>query len=201
VLTILLLLFGGLLLFAGFDIPSLKLKIVGLYYLLFALILHRSQRLKPITIRKAKEETTRREEPKTLDNQVIEVQAHNFPYLIDRYKAMLIDSLLMLVLITICVQVNSKLDLDSTWILVLYLVLGLSYEPILTTYSSTVGQKVMKIRVRSAHKPNKRISLGQAYIRFFTKAFLGWLSFLTISFNQDRRAIHDMVASSIVIEL
>ena len=192
-LSVLLILFGTLFLFAGFEIPSLNLKIVGLYYYLFGLLPHFSQRLKPITITK----------PKTPSNksETLVLEGLRFPYLLDRYKAMLIDGLLILALITICLLINSELDLGSTWIFILYAVIVISYEPLLITYKYTIGQKVMKIRVRSINNTDKNINLGQAYLRFLTKALLGWLSFLTISFNKEKRAIHDFTASSIVIKV
>ncbi|GEM_PF-563796 len=199
VLTILLLIFGLLFLFAGFEIPSLKLKIVGLYYLLFGLLPHFSKRLKPIVILQIKDDDNAvQSEPHHL---LVNGKAHEFPYLIDRYKAMLIDGLLLLVLMTICVQVKSVLDPDSMWLLIVYILFLFLYEPVLVTHSSTIGQRIMKIRVRSIDEPNDRINLGKSYVRFLTKALLGWLSFVTISFNKERRAIHDMIASSVVIKL
>jgi len=45
------------------------------------------------------------------------------------------------------------------------------------------------------------MTLLQAYIRFITKILLGWLSFLTINMNKDRRAIHDLVASTVMIKV
>ena len=202
VLTVLLILFGTLILLAGIGLPSLNLKIVGLYYLLFGLLPHLSKRLKPITNRNNQEKDTVIEALDEADSpSLANERKYRFPYLVDRYKAMLIDVMLMLAFITICVQINSKLALDSTWILVLSLVLGCSYEPLLTTYYSTIGQKIMKIRVRRIDNPNKPINLVQAYLRIITKISLGWLSFITISFDKEKRAIHDMVASSVVIEL
>lgn len=196
ILTTLLLTFGTLLLFAGFEVPSLNLKIVGVYYYVFGLMPHFSARLKPITISRINKLHSQQA---PIEEEAI--HTHHFPYLLSRYKAILIDGLLLLTILTACILINGQLGFSSTWIFVVYLTLALSYEPILITYSSTIGQKIMKLRVRNINNPDKRISLGQAYIRFFTKALLGWLSFLTISFNKEKRAIHDFVASSVVITL
>ncbi|MEQ9288106.1 MAG: RDD family protein [Cyclobacteriaceae bacterium] len=200
VLTILLIVFGIVFLIAGFEIPSLKLKVVALYYLLFGLAPHFSKHLKPIINSKSSDRDNDQIQVESKPI-MIEGEAHDFPYLLDRYKAMLIDSLLILIFITICVQVNTYLELSSTWVLIVYLILGFSYEPLLITYSSTIGQRIMKIRIRNIDNPKERLNLGQAYIRFFAKALLGWLSFITINFNKEKRAIHDLAASSVVVNL
>jgi uncharacterized RDD family membrane protein YckC len=75
----------------------------------------------------------------------------------------------------------------------------LLYEPLLTTFASTLGQTVMRFRVR-AFEGLSRISIGQAYGRFATKYVLGMISFLTMPARADRRAIHDLVAETIVVE-
>lgn len=40
----------------------------------------------------------------------------------------------------------------------------------------------------------------QAIIRYIIKISLGWISFLTINSNYEKRAIHDFVAGSVVIK-
>jgi uncharacterized RDD family membrane protein YckC len=75
----------------------------------------------------------------------------------------------------------------------------LTYEPILTAYSRTIGQRVMKIRVGRQENPLERINLLHAYIRWFTKGLLGWISFVTINFNPEHRAIHDMASDSVMV--
>jgi uncharacterized RDD family membrane protein YckC len=77
----------------------------------------------------------------------------------------------------------------------------LVYEPLLITYSATLGQYIIGIRVRSSRNPKKRINLLQAYIRIIVKFFLGWISFANINFNPKHRAIHDPAGSSVVIRI
>ena len=81
----------------------------------------------------------------------------------------------------------------------LFAALLLCYEPFLTTYAATVGQVVMRFRVRTFEGLN-RIGLAQAYGRFVIKYLLGIVSFLTMPARDDRRAIHDLVTETIVIE-
>ncbi len=73
------------------------------------------------------------------------------------------------------------------------------YEPLLTTYACTLGQALMRIRVRTTDGL-RRIGLAQAFGRMIVKYLLGMISFLTVPARKDRRAIHDLSAGSIVIE-
>ena len=73
------------------------------------------------------------------------------------------------------------------------------YEPLFISLGSTLGQSLMEIRVRSFSNPEKRINIFQAFLRFFVKIFLGWASFITVTFNVNRRAIHDLASGSIMI--
>ncbi len=74
------------------------------------------------------------------------------------------------------------------------------YEPILVSIGATFGQVIMNIRVRSFKNPNKKLNFLLVTMRFILKLLLGWISFLTISFNPNRRAIHDFASGSIMIE-
>lgn len=73
------------------------------------------------------------------------------------------------------------------------------YEPFLTTYACTLGQGVMRIRVRTPESL-ERIGLAQAVGRTLVKYLLGIISFLTVPARKDRRAMHDLSAGTIVIE-
>ena len=81
----------------------------------------------------------------------------------------------------------------------LFILLFFVYEPLLTATGGTVGNRIMKMRVMNASNEQKKINIIQAYIRFVLKVFLGWLSFISIHFNKQRRAIHDLVASSVMV--
>ncbi len=72
------------------------------------------------------------------------------------------------------------------------------YEPLCTSRFCTLGQKIMRVRVRR-YPSLERISLLMAYTRILVKALLGIFSFFSLPFSQKRRAIHDMAARSIVV--
>jgi uncharacterized RDD family membrane protein YckC len=74
------------------------------------------------------------------------------------------------------------------------------YDPLLTAMSGgTLGHRLMKLTVRKFKKPASRISFGQAYVRFLTKGLFGWLSFITVTANKSKRAIHDLASGSSVL--
>jgi uncharacterized RDD family membrane protein YckC len=69
----------------------------------------------------------------------------------------------------------------------------------MTVFLCTLGQAVMRFRVRKADDLS-RVSLVQVYIRIVVKYLLGVISFLTMPARRDRRAIHDLAGGTIVIE-
>lgn len=84
---------------------------------------------------------------------------------------------------------------------VLFIALFIAYEPLCISLGGTLGNHIKGIRVRSVEDPARRINSLQAIIRYIVKVALGWVSFLTINANPQKRAIHDMVSGSIVIKV
>lgn len=125
---------------------------------------------------------------------------HRYPLLVTRYKALLIDALLIFFVMIVVMVVLGDSEYRSPVMIALGVVFFLLYEPLLTTYSATIGQRMMNIRLRSYDDQEQRIQLWQAYVRVVVKAMLGWVSFLSILLNDERRAIHDMAGRSIMIE-
>ena len=82
---------------------------------------------------------------------------------------------------------------------ILFVVVVLLYEPILITTCSTFGQLFMNLRVRNFKHPEKKLTFHMAILRTFVKILLGWLSFVTVTFNVNRRAIHDFASDSVMI--
>jgi uncharacterized RDD family membrane protein YckC len=128
------------------------------------------------------------------------ISLQNYPYLSTRIKSAFIDQMLILFALMILMIVTQSLANSAAIKIIAAALLLLVYEPVLTTYSATVGQRIMGIRVRSRNNPAQRISLGQAVFRYITKILLGWLSFLTIHANAERRAVHDIVSGSLVVD-
>ena len=83
----------------------------------------------------------------------------------------------------------------------LFVGLFVLYEPLFTALGCTLGNYIKGIRVRKNSNTSQKINILQAMIRYPVKFLLGWVSFLTISSNPQRRAIHDLVAGSVMIKL
>lgn len=124
-----------------------------------------------------------------------------FPSLLVRIKALFIDLVIVLVIFTTtAILIDTFGEVHSFvkgFILIFMLYL---YDPVLTSLSgSTLGHKAMNLKVRRYGQPERKISLGQAFLRFFVKASLGWISFLTVTGNNRKRAIHDLASGSIML--
>ena len=121
-----------------------------------------------------------------------------YPNILRRYLATLLDLFAWWCLIYAMSRVPSITEHGT----LAYSLFGLSfllYEPLLTTYACTLGQAIMRIRVRTKEEL-KRVRLDQAFGRMIVKYLLGAVSFLTVPARKDRRAIHDLASNTIVIE-
>ena len=128
-------------------------------------------------------------------------RAFFYPTLLRRYQSLLVDFLLIFAVMIMAMAILNGSELRQPVMVSLGVLFVFVYEPVLTVYSSTIGQRVMGIRVRSIDDPEKSIKIFDAYARIIAKWMLGWLSFVTINFNRQHRAIHDMAGSSVVIKV
>jgi hypothetical protein len=125
---------------------------------------------------------------------------YQYPLLVKRYQSVAIDAMLWLVLMVVAMVLLGNSEGRSPVMLSLMFIALFIYEPLLTTYSVTIGQRAMGIRVRKMDNPEERIGLIDAYARVIVKWLLGWMSFITINFNHHHRAIHDFAGSSVVVQ-
>ena len=132
--------------------------------------------------------------------EVLTPDPSEYPLLVARIKSTLIDNLLVFSSLLIVMIATQGLENSTSIKIVMGFGLGLLYEPVLTAYSATVGQRIMGIRVRSSSDVNKRISALQGVIRLLIKLTLGWISFLTVHSNVKRRALHDLISGSVMIK-
>jgi len=199
-LSILLILYGLLYLASAYELMITALYLIGLYDVFFAIFIHKSKSLEEF--RNKKPELNQQAENSRTEYGaavVVQTQENTYPLLIKRYKALLIDAVFLLTIL-IAIMVLTQENENNTIIMVSSaVILLLAYEPLLTAYSKTIGQRIMKIKVRKHDNPQMRISLINAYLRWVTKGFLGWISFITINFNPEHRAIHDLASDSVMI--
>jgi len=65
-------------------------------------------------------------------------------------------------------------------------------------FGGTIGHKINRIKVQHQTK-GSNINFLSAIMRSLFKTTLGWISLLTISARNDRKAIHDSIVNSIVV--
>src|SRR4051794_29533758 len=121
-----------------------------------------------------------------------------YPNLLRRYLSSLIDGFALWCIVYGFAKLQFLTHGGSLVFWALGLLL-LFYEPVLTAYACTLGQAVMRIRVRT-QDGSKRVGLAHAFARMVVKYLLGIISFMTVPARMDRRAIHDLAAGSIVVE-
>ena len=119
-----------------------------------------------------------------------------------RVKAAIIDSIIIIGSMLLFSEILSNFDSVPNYVrIILFVFIFFVYEPLfITLYGGTIGHSKAGITVRKEKNPEKKINFISAIVRFSFKLFLGWLSFLTIGFNKEHKAIHDYIVNSIVIE-
>ena len=124
-----------------------------------------------------------------------------YPGLSDRIQSSFIDGVLIVILMSVAANALQRYeDEGHDWLrIALFFGIWGVYEPLCTTLGFTVGNLVKGIRVRRHSDPARRIGFPQALLRYIMKFGLGWISFLTMHANPQRRAIHDLLAGSVMI--
>lgn len=136
------------------------------------------------------------EKPEKIDYSKVYV----LPTIKARYTSMLVD---VLILVLISLGISSLMEIVGQvpgYVKgILFIVVVLLYEPILITSGATIGQFFMNLRVRNFKHPDQKLTFPLAVLRTLIKILLGWLSFVTVTFNINRRAIHDFASGSVMI--
>jgi len=126
---------------------------------------------------------------------------YEFPSLVSRIQALFFDVLILIGGFILAAFIINLFDDAPGWTRALvFISMAFVYDPFMVSiYGGTIGHRMMKIRVKSYRNPERNIWFAEAFFRFFIKAILGWLSFITFTANKRKRAIHDMASGSIVI--
>jgi uncharacterized RDD family membrane protein YckC len=123
-------------------------------------------------------------------------------FLLERVQAITIDtSLIIFVMYTFSILFECFGHVPDWMRMWLFLILFVFYEPICTAFGTTLGNYVIKIRVRRISNPEKRINIIRAFLRYFFKTIFGWFSFITIFTSKNNRAIHDYIGGSVMIKV
>jgi uncharacterized RDD family membrane protein YckC len=126
---------------------------------------------------------------------------YEFPSLLKRSQALLIDALIIILVFFVASYLIEITGGAPEWLRGAILVFMLFlYEPVMVSaLGGSLGHRAMRLRVKRIKNPDKNIIIFLAVIRFIIKGLLGWLSFVTVTKNKKMRAIHDMASGSIVI--
>lgn len=122
--------------------------------------------------------------------------------LLKRVKAAIVDFLVLMGLILLVSTILSKFENVPDFVrIILFILIFFLYDPILTsTIGATLGHLFLGLRIRRSKDENRKIIFPIAIVRFILKALLGWVSLLTISVIKKKKAIHDLVAGSVVLQ-
>jgi uncharacterized RDD family membrane protein YckC len=121
-----------------------------------------------------------------------------YPSAFRRYVATLVDTAAVWTLFFASVRLGATSGSETAGVLVGFAAV-IAYEPLATAFGCTLGQALMRFRVRTVEGLT-RIGVAQAYGRFVVKYLLGIISFATIPARSDRRAMHDLASETIVVE-
>lgn len=128
-----------------------------------------------------------------------EIEEFEFPTLITRIQSSVIDFGVILIIIFVFSQLSDSINFPD-WIRGFALLfVFILYEPTLQTLGGTIGNRIKGINVRKNQDVERKINFFQALIRFIVKVLLGWVSFLTIHNDYRKRAIHDLVAGTVML--
>lgn len=129
------------------------------------------------------------------------IAEQEYPKLLHRIKAIVIDWIVLLASLTIASAVFSSINnVPDNLRMAVFIFIFLLYDPLLTSFfGGTIGHMLMGIRVRKQSDYGKNILFPFAILRFLAKSFLGWLSLLTVTGNEERKAIHDYISGSVVV--
>jgi hypothetical protein len=125
-----------------------------------------------------------------------------YPRLIELIQSTFIDTVLIVFLMFVFTAVLEKLDQVPDWLRIgLFVGLFAVDEPLCMTLGCTLGNYLRRIRVRRHADPTQRINVWQAIVGYPVKIALGWVSFVTMHGDAQRRAIQDLVSGSVMIKL
>ena len=120
----------------------------------------------------------------------------------DRVKAAFIDAVVLVALMYLTSEILALFDNVPDYVrMSLFILFTFLYDPIFTSvFGKTIGHSYSGIKVQQDNDSNKKVIFPLALIRFIIKYLLGWLSFLTVTGDERRKAIHDYAAKSIVLK-
>ncbi|PLX01794.1 MAG: RDD family protein [Marinilabiliales bacterium] len=125
----------------------------------------------------------------------------NYPSVLDRVKAVVADSFIIIIFMLIVTYAFSLFEnVHENLRILAFIFIFLLYDPLFTSmFGGTIGHMMFGLKVKREKDTTKNILFPLAIARFLFKGSLGWISLLTVSSNKKRKAIHDYLVRSVVI--
>jgi uncharacterized RDD family membrane protein YckC len=128
-------------------------------------------------------------------------EEHIYPSIMNRIQALFFD---VWILIGLMMYLSNTFfsDYQDKYVgikILVFFVALLIYEPIANMTGGTIGYRTMGMKIRCSNDINKKIRFSQALMRSAMTLAFGWISFLTISTDPQRRAMHDKASGTVVI--
>jgi len=127
---------------------------------------------------------------------------NSLPGVLDRVKAVVVDSVVIVLMMILAKYVFSYFENVSDSVrAAVFIFIFVLYDPLFTSlFGATIGHAANGICVKRENNHSKNLIFPLALLRFIAKYFvLGWVSLLTISMNEKRKAIHDHLVGSMVL--
>lgn len=125
---------------------------------------------------------------------------HIFPSLSNRVQALFIDTIIIFLVFLGSSYIFSYIkDVNPIVRAGIFLFMVFLYEPtFIYFFKGTIGHQILNIKITKFDNPETKLSFVLSIFRFIVKWFFGWLSFISIMFNNKNRAMHDIAGNSIV---
>ncbi len=129
------------------------------------------------------------------------MNAENYPGIIERVKAFVFDTFIMVVFMFITAFIfNHFENVTDNARMIAFIFIYLLYDPLFTSlFGGTIGHMIVGVRVKRSSNEQKNIFFLLAIPRYLAKVTLGWISLLSVSGNKKKMAIHDFLVGSVVI--
>ncbi|MGB0849837.1 MAG: RDD family protein [Bacteroidia bacterium] len=123
-----------------------------------------------------------------------------YPLVSDRYKVVLVDAIVVIVMISVYSIVLDSIGVTSDLVKKVCFASLFLYEPLAVAFfGGTVGHWSGKLKVVKESDETSKISLMHSLLRTLTKHVLGIISIFTITAENRGKAIHDEAAGSLVL--
>jgi uncharacterized RDD family membrane protein YckC len=121
-----------------------------------------------------------------------------YPTILRRYLSTFIDAWFIIACLIFVPYVIGDEENTLYVRIIIAAIMLFVYEPLFTSKLCTLGQKITGIRVRNRIN-YQQLAFPLALLRVVIKWLFGFISFFSIVFSEEKRAIHDFVSGSIVI--